>query len=53
MGERNRKLKEVVVAIKLATAGSRFQVKWAAKSNATAMGQLAFFAEFLEVVGVF
>lgn len=67
MGERKRKLKEVVVAVKqatdelahhsapmsVATAGGRFQVKWDTKSNATAMGQLAFFAEFLEVAGVF
>jgi hypothetical protein len=67
MGERKRKLKEVVVAVKqatdelahhsapmsAATAGGRFQVKWDTKSNATAMGQLAFFAEFLEVAGVF
>jgi hypothetical protein len=58
MGERKRKLKEVVVAVKqatdelahhgapmsVATAGGRFQVKWDTKSNATAMGQLAFFA---------
>jgi hypothetical protein len=67
MGERKRKRKEVVVAVKqatdelahrsapmsVATAGGRFQVKWDTKANATAMGQLAFFAEFLAVADVF
>lgn len=37
----------------IATAGGRIQVKWDHKSNATAMGQLAFFAEFLETTGLF
>lgn len=67
MGERKRKLKDVVVAVKQAvddvanhgapmsvvTPGGRIQVRWDTKSNATAMGQLAFFAEFLEVAGLF
>lgn len=67
MGERKRKLKDVVVAVKQAvddvanhgapmsvvTPGGRIQVRWGTKSNATAMGQLAFFAEFLEVAGLF
>lgn len=67
MGERKWKLKEVVVATKQAiddaahqavpmsvvTPGGRFQVHWDRRANATAMGQLAFFAEFLEVSGLF
>jgi len=68
MGERKRKLKEVVIAVKRAVAGDaanrvepmsvvtpggRIQVQWDARANATAMGQLAFFAEFLEVAGLF
>jgi hypothetical protein len=68
MGERKRKLKEVVVAVKRAVAGDtanrvepmsvvtpggRIQVQWDPRANATAMGQLAFFAEFLEVAGLF
>lgn len=67
MGERKSKLKEVVVAVKgtidgvanhgapmsVVTPGGRIQVKWDTRANATAMGQLAFFAEFLEVGGLF
>jgi len=60
MGERKRKLKEVVVAVKgtldevdnhgapmsVATPGGRIQVQWDTRANATAMGQLTFFANF-------
>src|SRR5450631_248027 len=67
MGERKRKLKKVVVAVKQAvndvanyeapmsvvTPGGRIQVRWDVRANATAMGQLIFFAEFLEVAGLF
>ena len=67
MGERKLKLKEVVVAVKratdeladysapmsVATADGTFQVKWDTKSNATAMRQLAFVAEFFDAAGVF
>lgn len=67
MGERKRQLKEVVVAAKrvvddaahqaarmsVVTPGRRIQVQWDTHANATAMGQLAFFAEFLEVAGLF
>lgn len=35
------------------TAGGRFQVNWDTKENATTMGQLTFFAEFLELAGLF
>lgn len=67
MGEPKSKLKEVVVAVKqvvenpvnddismsVQTPGGRIQVRWDIRENATAMGQLAFFAEFLEVSGLF
>jgi hypothetical protein len=36
----------------LLTPGGRFHVRWDEKGNATALGQLAFFAEFLEVSGL-
>ena len=35
------------------TPGGRFQVRWDEKGSASALGQLAFFAEFLEVAGLF
>jgi len=67
MGESKGKLKEVAVAAKqvldnpahdnipmsVLTPGGRIQVRWDTRENATAMGQLAFFAEFLEVAGLF
>jgi Transposase DDE domain group 1 len=39
--------------LKVNTPGGRFQVRWDETGSATAMGQLAFFAEFLEVSGLF
>lgn len=39
--------------LRLSTPGGRFQVRWDEGGSATAMGQLAFFAEFLEVSGLF
>jgi Transposase DDE domain group 1 len=39
--------------LRLSTPGGRFQVRWDEGGSATALGQLAFFAEFLEVTGVF
>jgi hypothetical protein len=67
MGERKRKVKSVVVAVRntlegtgdanepmsVVTPGGRIQVRWDTRASATAMGQLAFFAEFLEVAGLF
>src|ERR1039457_95195 len=67
MGERNHKLNDVAIAVNQAlaiparddesmsvlTPGGRIQVRWDERSNATAMGQLPFFAEFLEVSGLF
>ena len=40
-------------AMMVATPGGRFQVRWDEGGSATALGQLAFFAEFLEVSGLF
>lgn len=37
----------------LNTPGGRFQVRWDEGGSATALGQLVFFAEFLEVSGLF
>ncbi|UVS61483.1 MULTISPECIES: transposase [Nitrosomonas] len=37
----------------LSTPGGRFHVRWDENGSATAMGQLAFFSEFLEVTGLF
>ena len=67
MGEKNHRLNEVAKAVNQAlaspgsvdesmsvlTPGGRIQVRWDERSNATAMGQLPFFAEFLEVSGLF
>ncbi len=39
--------------LRLATPGGRFQVRWDEGGSATALGQLPFFAEFLEVSGLF
>ena len=39
--------------MRLLTPGGRYQVRWDEGGSATAMGQLAFFAEFLEVGGLF
>ena len=38
---------------RITTAGGRFQVRWDENDRASALGQLAFFAEFLEVTGLF
>lgn len=67
MGERNHKLNEVAIVVNQAlanpdivdeamsvlTPGGRIQVRWDERSNATAMGQLPFFAEFLETPELF
>ena len=39
--------------MRLTTPGGRYQVRWDDTGSATALGQLAFFAEFLEVSGLF
>lgn len=38
---------------RLTTPGGRFQVRWDEGGSATTLGQLAFFAEFLAVAGLF
>ena len=39
--------------LRVATPGGVFQVRWDANASASALGQLAFFGEFLEVSGLF
>ncbi|SER81351.1 hypothetical protein SAMN05421690_10861 [Nitrosomonas sp. Nm51] len=46
--EMNQSAKE----FRLSTPGERFHVSWDESGSATALGQLAFFAEFLEVSGL-
>ena len=41
------------IELRLTTPGGRFHVRWDEGGSATALGQLAFFAEFLEVSGLF
>ena len=66
MGELKNKLNDVVIAINqatsevvddapmsVATPGGRIQVHWDTRENATTLGQLTFFAEFLDVSGLF
>jgi len=43
----------VATELRITTAGGRFQVRWDENGSASALGQLAFFAEFLEVTGLF
>src|SRR5574337_363725 len=44
---------EAAAELRVTTPGGRFQVRWDEEGSATALGQLAFFAEFLEVSGLF
>lgn len=39
--------------LRVTTPGGRFQVRWDEDGSASALGQLAFFAEFLDVSGLF
>jgi hypothetical protein len=39
--------------LRVDTPGGRFQIRWDEGGSATALGQLAFFAEWLEATGVF
>lgn len=39
--------------MRVTTPGGRFQVRWDENGSASALGQLAFFAEFLDVSGLF
>lgn len=44
---------EQAAGLRVSTPGGRFQVRWDEGGSASALGQLAFFAEFLEVSGLF
>ena len=44
---------QVAVELRVTTPGGRFHVRWDESGSATALGQLPFFAEFLEVAGLF
>ena len=44
---------QAAVELRVATPGGRFHVRWDDGGSASALGQLAFFAEFLEVSGLF
>ncbi|TPW11816.1 MAG: transposase IS4 family protein [Halothiobacillaceae bacterium] len=46
-------LQEAAAEHRVSTPGGRFHVRWDEGGSATALGQLAFFAEFLEVSGLF
>lgn len=48
-----REVDQTAAELRVSTPGGRFQVRWDEGGSATASGQLAFFAEFLEVTGVF
>ena len=39
--------------LRVATPGGVFQVRWDDSASASALGQLAFFGQFLEVTGLF
>ena len=54
--EEKRPQKAIPAAVKamiVDTLGGRIQVSWDKESAATPFGQLVFFAEFLEVSGLF
>ena len=44
---------QAAAALHVATPGGRFHVRWDEGGSATALGQLPFFTEFLEVSGLF
>lgn len=48
-----RDVEQAVAEMRVATPGGQFQVRWDEGGSATALEQLAFFAEFLEVSGLF
>ena len=48
-----QEVEQAAVEIRVATPGGRFHVRWDEGGSATALGQLPFFAEFLEVSGLF
>ena len=48
-----QEVEQSAVEIRVTTPGGRFHVRWDEGGSATALGQLTFFAEFLEVSGLF
>ena len=44
---------QAAMELRVATPGGRYQIRWDEGGSATALGQLVFFAEFLEVSGIF
>lgn len=53
VGSAVQEMEQAAQEMCLSTPGGRFHVRWDENGSATAMGQLAFFAEFLEVTGLF
>ena len=57
MGERKfapvKEMNAADEAMRVNTPGGMFTVRWDERGSATALGQLAFFAEYLEVTGLF
>jgi Transposase DDE domain group 1 len=53
VGEAMMEQASVAAEQRITTAGGRFYVRWDENGSASALGQLAFFAEFLEVTGLF
>lgn len=45
--------KHAAAELRVTTPGGRFHVRWDEAASATALGQLAFFAELLEISGLF
>ena len=43
-----QEVEQAAVEMRVATPGGRFHVRWDEGGSATALGQLPFFAEFLE-----
>ena len=48
-----QEIEQTTLEMRVATLGGRFHVRWDEGGSATALGQLPFFAEFLEVSGLF
>lgn len=53
VGEALLEQASVAAEHRITTAGGRYHVRWDENGSASALGQLAFFAEFLEVTGLF
>jgi len=53
VGSALHEVEDKAAEMSVSTPGGRFQVRWDEGGSATALGQLPFFAEYLEVTGVF